>query len=140
MRKDPSHRKPTGFRTAICCRFEVRRIIDIRPVRRTAVRAPYSELLRVTAVPEFVANLLNSIRAVDGVQRKVEMLSVMIKVRCCASLVEGVVDLRLRHPRPALVAVKGPSKAASGGIVTIIRSGLTGLKGAIYELGRTMQR
>lgn len=68
------------------------------------------------------------------------MLSVMIKVRCRASLVQSVVDLRLRHPRPALVAVVCPSKTGSGGIVTIMCSGLTHLKGASYELGRTMQR
>lgn len=140
MRKDPSHRKATGFRIIICCRFEVHCIIDIRLVRRTALRAPYSELLRITAVPEVVTNLLNRIRAVGGVQRKVEMLSVMIKVRCRTCLVQGVVDLRLRHPCPALVAVKGPSIAASGVVVTIMCSGLTGLKGAFYELGRTVQR
>ena len=87
MGEDPSHRKTTGIRAVICCRFEVHRIIDIRRVRQTALRAHYSELLRFTAVPEFVTNLLNSIRAVGGVQRKVEMLSVMIEVRCRASLV-----------------------------------------------------
>lgn len=87
MRKDPSHRKSTGFRIVVCRRFEVHRILDIRRVRPTAVRAPYPELPRSTAVPELVVKLLNSIRAVGGVQRKVEMLSVVIKVRCRASLV-----------------------------------------------------
>lgn len=87
MRKDLSHRKSTGVRTVICCCFEVRRIIDIRLVRRIAIRAHYSELLGVTAMPEFVTNLLNSIRAAGGVQRKVKMLGIMIEVRCRASLV-----------------------------------------------------
>ncbi len=140
MRKDPPHRKSTGFRIVICCRFEVHRIIDIGLVRLTALRAPDSELPRIITVPEFVTNLLNRIRTVGGVQRKVEMLSVMVEVRCRASLVQGVVDLRLRHPCPALVTVKGPSIAASGVVVTIMCSGLTSLKGAFYELGRTVQR
>lgn len=140
MRKDPPHRKPTGFRIVISRRFEVHCIIYICLVRLTALRAPDSELPRIITVPEFVTNLLNRIRTVGGVQRKVEMLSVMVEVRCRASLVQGVVDLRLRHPCPALVAVKGPSIAASGVVVTIMCSGLTSLKGAFYELGRTVQR
>ena len=62
-----------------------------------------------------------------GVQRKVEVASVMIKGRLCASLIQGSVDLRLRHPGPAFEAVIRSCEGGLKIVVTIIGPGLARL-------------